>query len=98
MTDWDGTLGYSHRALQAEALALSLLRGHSVRLWLPWLNVGQIDPLVRLQDEYGSTDIDEIEAKRNRLGRPAALKPTARVSGHGGQSDVRNGMRDHPAS
>ena len=66
ITDWDGTLGYAHRALQTEAVSLSLLRGHSVRLWLPWLTVGQIEPLVRLQDAYGNMDIDAIEVSRRK--------------------------------
>jgi len=59
--DWDGSLGYAHPGLQTEAMTVSLRRGRSVRLWLPWLTVATIQPLVQLQHCFGSREIDEIE-------------------------------------
>jgi hypothetical protein len=71
MTDWDGALSYAHPGLLTEALTLAPPRGHGVPVWLPWLTVAILDPMTRLQDAYGSMDIDEIEKtpKRERLRR-----------------------------
>ena len=62
--DLDGSLGYASTGLQTEAMTIAVHRGHSVRLWLPWLTVAAIDPLVQLKDTFfGSFSIDEIEAR-----------------------------------
>lgn len=78
MTDWDGTLGYAHPGLLTEALSLPPLRGHGVTLWLPWLSVAILEPLVRLQEAYGSMDIDQIETlpRSARLARDAQFART----------------------
>ena len=61
LLDWDGTLGYRYPGLQTEALTLAPLRGHGQVIWLPWLTVAQLEPMVRLRDVFGSFDIAEIE-------------------------------------
>lgn len=73
LLDWDGTLGYAQPGLQTEVLSLTPLRGHGVRVWLPWLTVAQLEPLMRLRDVFGSMNIDEIEKmpKEERLRRAA---------------------------
>jgi len=74
--DWDGSLRYAHRGLQTEAMSIAYRRGYSVRLWLPWLTVATLDPLVQLRDTFGSSSIDEIEQygvrKRQDLNRKFA--------------------------
>ena len=55
--DLDGSLGYGHTGLCTEALSLAPPRGHGVNTWLPWLTWAMIDPMVKLQDAYGSMDI-----------------------------------------
>ena len=69
--DWDGKLGYKYRGLMPEAMGLSTNRGQGVAGWLPWLGFVVTEPLVQLQDTFGSMDIDEIErlplAKRRAL-------------------------------
>ena len=59
--DWDGKLGYKYRGLMPEALSLSTNRGQGVAGWLPWLGFVVTEPLVQLQDTFGSMDIDVIE-------------------------------------
>lgn len=62
MTDWDGTLGYRYPGLLTEVLGLPPLRGHGLTHWLPWLSAAILEPLARLQETFGSMDIDQIEA------------------------------------
>ena len=61
MPDWDGTLGYRYPGLLTEALSLSPPRGHGQIHWLPWLTVAILNPLLDLEDTFGSKDIDTIE-------------------------------------
>ena len=69
--DDDGSLHYAHSGLQTEAMTIALPRGHGVKLWLPWLTVSAIDPLVQLKNAFGSFRIEEIEllqlSKRREL-------------------------------
>jgi len=60
--DWNGTLGYKYAGLMPEAMSLSTNRGRGVAGWLPWLSFAVLDPLARLQETFGSMDIDRIEA------------------------------------
>lgn len=59
--DLDGSLKYAHPGLQTESFWLSLLRGHTLKAWLPWLTVATLEPLVQLREAFGTMDIDEIE-------------------------------------
>ncbi|RYX83113.1 hypothetical protein EON83_16310 [bacterium] len=59
--DWDGKLGYKYRGLMPEAMGLSTNRGRGVAGWLPWLTIVVTQPLVQLEQTFGSMDIDEIE-------------------------------------
>ena len=59
--DWDGSLHYAHRGLQTEAMGIANRRGHSVRVWLPWLTVGTVEPLVQLEETFGELSIDAIK-------------------------------------
>ncbi len=69
--DWDGKLGYKYPGLMPEAMNLSTNRGRGVAGWLPWLTFVTTEPLVQLQETFGSMDIDEIEkmplGKRRQL-------------------------------
>lgn len=61
--DLNGSLGYAARGLQTEAMTITVPRGHSVRVWLPWLTVAAIDPLVQMKDTFGAFSIEEIERR-----------------------------------
>ena len=62
--DWDGSLGYAEPGLMNEAIGLAPPRAHGVRKWLPWLTAVMLEPMVRLQEEYGSYDLRAIETSR----------------------------------
>ncbi|MGC4043703.1 MAG: hypothetical protein QM758_07840 [Armatimonas sp.] len=59
--DWDGKLKYKYPGLMPEALTLSIGRGHGVAGWLPWLTFVVAEPLIRLQETFGSMSLDQIE-------------------------------------
>ena len=61
MMDLDRTMSYKMPGLQIEAMTLSIPRGHSVRMWLPWLTVGMLEPLIHFQATFGTMDISNIE-------------------------------------
>lgn len=60
-TDYDGRTGYKYRAFMPEATNVADLAFRSVSLWLPWSSIANIDPLLRLRDEYGQMDVDMID-------------------------------------
>lgn len=59
--DVAGSMGYARPGLQTEAMTLALPRGHSVKVWPPWLTVATLDPMVLFEETFGSKDIDTIE-------------------------------------
>ncbi len=59
--DVDGSLGYARPGLCTEALTLAPPRGHGVNVWLPWLTVGMLEPLIKLEDVFGRLDIAEAD-------------------------------------
>lgn len=62
--DWDGALGYAHPALCSEAGVIAgpgPVRGRNLRVWLPWVTVTQVLPIVRLQQAFGTCDPDDVE-------------------------------------
>jgi hypothetical protein len=58
--DFDGSLGYAHRGLMNEAMKLAPPRGHGVSKWLPWLSVVILEPMVRLEERWGSYDLRKL--------------------------------------
>jgi hypothetical protein len=61
LMDIDHSLHYAMPGLQLEAMSLSIPRGHSVKMWLPWLSVSALEPLIRFQDTFGAMDLSTIE-------------------------------------
>jgi len=61
LSDYDGSLHYAHSGLQTEAMTVAIPRGHGIKLWLPWLTVATIDPLVQLKSAFGTMRIEDIE-------------------------------------
>ena len=59
--DMDNTLHYAMPGLQIEAMTLSIPRGHSVKMWLPWLTVGMLEPLIHFQEAFGTMNFSSIE-------------------------------------
>ena len=60
LLDTDGRLGYAHPGLQVEGVSLVGNRGSGPRVWLPWVTIAHIDPIVRLRDAFGSTALAPI--------------------------------------
>lgn len=65
-TDYDGRMGYKYRAFMPEATSVADFAFRSVSLWLPWSSIANIDPLVKLIDEYGTMDVDFIDINRHK--------------------------------
>ena len=63
LLDWDATLGYKYPGLQPEAMSLAVARGHSVGTWLPWLTVATLQPMTQFDDAFGSTNLNQVEAR-----------------------------------
>jgi hypothetical protein len=63
--DWDPAhpLGYPIPGLQTEVSTVCSPRGHSKRIWLPWLTVGALVPMSQLEDVYGNVDVDVLASK-----------------------------------
>lgn len=63
--DWDPfrPLGYAFPGLQTEAGTVCAPRGHSLKVWLPWVTVGGLVPMSQLEDVFGSADVDILAAK-----------------------------------
>jgi hypothetical protein len=55
-------LGYAFDGLVEEAISLSDLFLSGTNVWLPWSTVAQVEPLARLEDIFGSADLNQIEA------------------------------------
>ena len=64
LLDTDGSKGFGHPGIQTEGITLAGRRGRGADVWLPWVTLAHIDPMVKLQQDYGSMDIQEIEATR----------------------------------
>jgi len=84
LVDVAGSLGYGRPGLQTEAMTVAVPRGHSVKVWLPWLTVETLHPLVMFEEAFGSIDIDQIErlplAKRKTLSDAFAMRHGIRPS------------------
>lgn len=60
-TGSDGNaLGYAVPGLQVEAFSLAVNRGHSVRVWLPWLTSATLEPMVRMREALGVIDVESL--------------------------------------
>jgi hypothetical protein len=68
-TELSGNMGYSRRGLSEEATSVANFEHdftdgeHRTSYWLPWLTVGQVEPLADLRDMFGSMSIDGIETQ-----------------------------------
>lgn len=58
--NYDNSLGYAYKGLQTEAIRVVNPRGYGVRLWLPWVTASALDPLFKMDDAFGSTDVMTI--------------------------------------
>lgn len=56
-------VGYAQNGLAEEAVTLCHLTYQGVGTWLPWITVGQLEPLSVLEDVFGAKDIDTIEQR-----------------------------------
>jgi hypothetical protein len=61
MVDVDGSLHYAVPGLMTEATNVAAPRGHGVGVWLPWCTAAVLDPMVQLQEVFGSMDLDTID-------------------------------------
>ena len=68
LLDTDGTKGYGHPGIQTEGISLAGRRGRGANVWLPWVTLAHIDPMIRLQQAFGAMDLDEIESARRKTG------------------------------
>lgn len=56
----DNALGYAMPGLQVEAFSLAVNRGHSVRIWLPWLTSATLEPMARMREAFGVIDVNAL--------------------------------------
>ncbi len=60
--DWDPMrpMGYAYPGLQTEVGTVCSPRGHSIKIWLPWVTVVSLIPMSQLEDTFGSQDVDSL--------------------------------------
>ena len=56
--DVDGSMGYGQPGLCTEAVSLATPRGRGVNVWLPWLTASMVEPMTRLEDGFGTMDLE----------------------------------------
>ena len=56
--DVDGSMGYGQPGLCTEALTLATPRGQGVNVWLPWLTASVVEPMTRLEDVFGTMNLE----------------------------------------
>lgn len=61
ISDWLGKNGLAQKGLVREGIGADYLEAAFNPYWLPWVSVAQTDPLSKLEDRFGSMDIDTIE-------------------------------------
>lgn len=76
--DWSGRLGHVYPGLVEESGELARQYHNGLGRWLPWCTIALIEPLSRLEEQFGAMDIDELErdhdkAKRDNRARPSAF-------------------------
>ena len=59
--DVNGSLGYGQPGLVTEALSLAPPRDGGVSVWLPWLTVSIVEPMVRLEETFGSLGLNAAD-------------------------------------
>ena len=59
-TDFDGRMGYKYRAFMPEATNIADMAFRSVRLWLPWSGIANVEPITQMKDTFGENDIRHI--------------------------------------
>jgi hypothetical protein len=81
LLDTDGSKDYGHPGIQTEGIVLAGRRGRGANVWLPWVTLAHIDPLIKLQEDFGAMDIDKIEsAKQTLLPKAGAQDDKSRVN------------------
>eukprot|EP00927_Polykrikos_kofoidii_P071971 TRINITY_DN68149_c0_g1_i1.p1 TRINITY_DN68149_c0_g1~~TRINITY_DN68149_c0_g1_i1.p1 ORF type:complete len:722 (-),score=94.70 TRINITY_DN68149_c0_g1_i1:16-2181(-) len=65
--DFDGSFGYGVRGLLPETMNPLAEEEFGKFVWLPWLTVAILEPMVRLLDEFGSYDIETISDRTDAL-------------------------------
>lgn len=70
-TDYDGRMNYKYKAFMPEATNIADLAFRSVSLWLPWSSIANIEPIVYLEEAFGTKELneinDDIETLRKKL-------------------------------
>lgn len=59
-TDYDGRVGYAYRAMMPEATNVADFAFKSVKTWLPWSGVANIEPIGNLWETFGVYNIQDI--------------------------------------
>lgn len=59
-TDYYGELGYLYRCMMPEASTVSEFNFKSVRVWLPWASVANMNPIIYTLQDYGVWSLEEI--------------------------------------
>lgn len=74
-TDFDGRMNYRYRALMPEATNVADLAFRSVRVWLPWASIANIEPIVQMEETFGCNDVtatglalDDLRARLDEYG------------------------------
>lgn len=79
-TDYDGRMGFKHRAMMPEASNVSDFSFSSVGTWLPWSGVANLEPITNMEETFHESDIRKMETSI------ADLKNTLNLYGCGGNA------------
>ena len=69
-TDWERKLGHIYPGLVEESGELAMQYHNGLGRWLPWCTIAEIESLTRLEEKFGSMDIEKLLQKENE--KPAA--------------------------
>ena len=58
LVDVNGSMGYGQPGLCTEAISLATPRGRGVNVWLPWLTVSMVEPMARMEDVFGTMNLE----------------------------------------
>lgn len=62
-TDWSGQLGHVYPGLVEESGEVAKQYHNGLGRWLPWCTIAEIEALSRLEEWFGSADIDVLESR-----------------------------------
>ena len=66
-TDFDGRMGYKYRAFMPEATNVADMGFRSVAKWLPWSGIANIEPIVQMEETFGTNNILHIRLDMEQL-------------------------------